>query len=327
MNPLNQSEVNAFLADLPEVKRWPELAALLRQINEAEGAPDWELPLLACEAVGGQPERLLPAASAIACTQLSIILVDDMLDQDVHGAYHKYGPAQVANMALALQSIAFRLVANVETSPDRRSAAVDCLARVGMVTALGQSWDVQNLRDEQSYWEVVTAKSAPFYGGALQLGAILGGANSELAEDFHKLGVIVGELVQIEDDLVDAFAVPANADWLQGRNNLLILYARMADHPDRSYFLEILDSVQVPHWLDEAQRILVKSGALSYAIYEMLSRVQTAKELVDAMNLLAPNRIENLFEGYAKSIRSLLDHRGVIGEGDFHRGNEIDYRL
>jgi hypothetical protein len=48
-------------------------------------AAPWLLPLQACEAVGGTPEQAVPAATAVACSQIGIILIDDMLDLDPHG--------------------------------------------------------------------------------------------------------------------------------------------------------------------------------------------------------------------------------------------------
>ena len=105
---------------------------------------------------------------------------------------------------------------------------------------------MQNLEGEENYWRVVRAKSTPFYGAALQIGALLGGASPAVATGLRDLGVLIGEIIQIHDDLLDAFQTPANPDWEQGRNNLPVLYARTADHPDRVRFVGLLPHIADP---------------------------------------------------------------------------------
>ena len=102
------------------------------------------------------------------------------------------------------------------------------LAQAALGTAFGQDLDVQNLRGEANYWRVVGAKSTPFYGAALQLGAVLGGASLDTGKALYDFGVSLGEMIQVFDDLMDAFQSPANPDWSEGRNNLAILYATTA---------------------------------------------------------------------------------------------------
>ena len=60
-------------------------------------------------------------------------------------------------------------------------AALDSLNRMMLTTAYGQELDIQNPADEASYWRVVENKSAPFYGGAIHLGALLSEAQEDLA--------------------------------------------------------------------------------------------------------------------------------------------------
>ncbi len=70
-----------YLLNLPSVGWWAEAQALLR--HAAANQPRaWRLPALACEAVGGGPKRAIPGVAAIAAAQISIILIDDMLDAD-----------------------------------------------------------------------------------------------------------------------------------------------------------------------------------------------------------------------------------------------------
>jgi len=213
-------DIKALVLGLPAVAAWLEMVTIFDGAADRP-RPDWDLPGLACRAVGGDISLVVPAAAAIACMQVSIILVDDMLDHDPRGEHLRSGTGPTANLALAYQALAFRLVERMEVREEVRTAISASLAWLALNTALGQHWDAQNLKGEENYWKVVRAKSTPFYGAALHIEALLGGASPEVADRLKDLGIIFGEIIQLHDDLLDAFQVPANPDWIQGRNNLL----------------------------------------------------------------------------------------------------------
>lgn len=302
--------IRDLVAGLPEVVDWPELAAVFDRTGESS-RPDWELPLRACEAAGGARADALPVAAAVACLQLSIIIVDDILDDDPRGAHVTYGVGPAANMALAYEALASRLIDVSPLHPDRKVTIMATLSQVGLQTAIGQNLDIQNLGGQANYWKVVTAKSTPFYGGALKTGAIAGGASSTLAAQMYDLGLQFGEIIQIEDDLSDALETPANADWKQGRNNLLILYAQTADHPQRARFSELLPRTDDPGALAEAQQILISSGAVAYSAYLLVTRYQAAHGALAAMDLVDQPIMDDLLDGYADSLLRLLRVAGA----------------
>jgi geranylgeranyl pyrophosphate synthase len=303
-------QIRDLVASLPEIVDWPELAAVFDQAGEAS-RPDWELPLIACQAAGGTRADALPVAAAIACLQLSIIIVDDILDDDSRGAHVNYGVGPASNMALAYEALASRLIDASPLDPNRKLAVMATFSQVGLQTAIGQHLDVQNLGGQSNYWRVVTAKSTPFYGGALKVGAVAGGASSTLASQMYDLGMLFGEIIQIEDDLSDALQTPANADWKQGRNNLLLLYAQTADHPLRPRFAELLPRTEDPSALAEAQQILVSSGAVAYSAYLLVTRYQAAHHALTAMDLADRPAMSDLLDSYADSLLSLLQLAGV----------------
>jgi geranylgeranyl pyrophosphate synthase len=308
--PLIHAEIIAAIERIPESADWPDLARVFDRAANAP-RPDWELPIRACLAVGGEEAAAVPAAAAVACLQISIIVADDLLDDDPRGAHHAMGPGPAANLALGFQAAAFRLIADSALQPPGRSAAYACLARMALRTAVGQQLDVQNFQDEVNYWRIVEAKSTPFYGGALQLGAIFGGSSEAQAVEIYEIGRLIGEIIQLEDDLEDALQVPANADWKQGRNNLLILFARTADHPGRGRFLELIGRIDDEVTLAEAQRILITSGAVSYCAYQLIARYREARETLGRLSLPHPQPLEEILEAYGRSLADRLRVAGI----------------
>ncbi|MGC1376265.1 MAG: polyprenyl synthetase family protein, partial [Anaerolineales bacterium] len=159
-----------YVSRLPVLQSWPELQVIFTRT--ASMRPKyWELPLQACEAVGGSVAQAVPAVAAIGCAQISIILIDDMLDEDPRGEYHRVGYAKVANYAAALQAAACEAFCSTEVQPEIQLLGLCGLNRMMLMTALGQHLDIQNPPDEIAYWRVVENKSAPFFGAALFMGA------------------------------------------------------------------------------------------------------------------------------------------------------------
>lgn len=281
------------------------------EASQKKPRPDWDLPLLACQVAGGLPAQAMPAAAAIACMQISIILVDDMLDHDPRGQHNQIGAGAAANLAVAYQAAAFRILLQAEVDDQTRVALAQELGRLGHATALGQHWDTQNLVDEAHYWQVVQAKSTPFYGAAFYLGALCGQVTTTVAHALRQFGVVLGEMIQIQDDLLDAFQVPANPDWLQGRNNLLLLYAQTVNHAEQARFRQLLTKVEDAECLQEAQNILVRCGAVSYAAYQLLARFETGQQLVTELNLTATDKLMDLLSTQIRPMKELLRDFGI----------------
>jgi len=86
------------------VQDWPALQDVLNKAS-SKRPRDWQLPVLACRTAGGSSEQAIPASAAIACLQISIILIDDMLDADPRGEHHYIGAPAAANLAVVFYAI------------------------------------------------------------------------------------------------------------------------------------------------------------------------------------------------------------------------------
>jgi len=303
-----------LLLNFPLVKSWPEMCHLL-QCSSGRKPRNWQLPVTACKAVGGNVEQALPVAAAIACLQISIILIDDMLDDDPRGEYHCLGEAATANMAAAFQAIGLQVIMAADSlKPSTKQAITQSLNQMVLTIASGQYLDAQNPVDEAGYWHLVKTKSAPFFGTALQVGALSGlttSADSPAALQLRRLGELYGEMIQIHDDLSDAMAQPANSDWLLGRSPLPILFAKSVNHPHQAQFRDLCNTITEPPSLAEAQSILIHCGAVSYCIDQLICRYQQAKELLIQMSLSYKTELTELLTGVIEPVRQMFH---VLGE-------------
>ena len=290
---------------IPCAGEWDEMKSLFRGVASKKPR-HWLLPVRACEAVGGTPEQALPAATAIACSHIGIILIDDMLDADPRGEYHRIGMPAAVNMASALQAASLEVIAAFEGKSHVKLTALQNFNRMFLTTALGQLWDVNILKDESDYWRITQTKSSPFFGSALQLGALMGGAPIRIAGKLRELGCLYGEMIQIHDDLNDVMEVPANPDWTEGRSPLPILFARLVGHPDRLRFVELCGNISGAGALEEAQEILIRSGAISYCVDQLIYRYKMAKRILHTTPLIHKRAIDELIEEVIAPVQRLF---------------------
>ncbi|MBP7962858.1 MAG: polyprenyl synthetase family protein [Caldilineaceae bacterium] len=307
---MQTKDILTLLENLPGLLVWPEVQRLLPD-PDAPLRADWVLPLYSIRALGGDESNMLPLAAALACVQMSIILVDDILDDDPRGHHLSMGSGRAANLALALQSAAHLVIKHGNLVPARIPAIGDCLQAMAFATAVGQEMDVGIIADEEDYWQLVRAKSTPFYASAFELGAVAAGATGQQRTAINEVGMLFGEIIQLLDDLDDAFGVPAKPDWTRQNNNLVILFAKTANHPEHEEFVELLKEIHEFGKLDRAQEICIQAGSVSYCIYQIVSRIGQVKESLKQSGVLTSDPILDVFRQQLLPLKYLLHRIGV----------------
>jgi len=299
-----------YLLEIPTVSTWEDIPHLLQKMA-VQRPYDWRLPLLAAEAVGAPAEQALPAAAAVACLQISIILVDDLLDEEPQGEHRRRGAPAVANLALAFQAAGLEAIARGDAPLPVQWAVLRRINQMAFVTAWGQHLDVETPQDEDAYWHLVRTKSTPFFEAALYAGAMLGGATLQTASQIARFGHLYGELIQIQDDMHDTMATPADPDWVLGRAPLPILYAEVVAHPQRARFKQLRQALPDPDALAEAQTILLRSGAISYCVDQFLQRYRRAQTLLAGLSVPAPEPLAQMLSPLLAPIQDLFAQVGV----------------
>jgi geranylgeranyl diphosphate synthase type I len=306
-------EIKERVRSVSGVAVWPQMLQLTERVVHRETISVWDYPAAACQAVGGDPEAAVAGAAAVFCSLISIHLVDDMLDDDPKGDYHRLGAGRAANLALAFQAAGHLLLDAPEVAPAVRASLHASFASMSLGTAFGQDMDSRELRSEEEYWRTVEAKTPPLFGAAFRLGALLGGAPPSMADGLETFGGVLGRFVQVSDDLSDALETPARADWGRRPNNLPILYAMTADHPLRERFVDLSARSEDPEALAEAQKILIRSGAVSYCTFKMIELSQEARETLARVPLRDSGPVERILAAHLRPLQKLLESVGVEG--------------
>ena len=271
---------------------WPELEELVTCIiNEKPRHID--IPGLIADCYNASTKNRMAASASLALAFSGIIILDDILDGD-----RRFGEAitSLANMGAVLFSQAYRPLKDISSDPQSVQKANSTLNDLLYAVSMGQALDIQNPDTEEGYWQVARMKSGAFFTGTFILGGIAGQAPEADLETLGKLGLEYGLLLQIHDDLKDALEVPANSDWLNGRFSLPILFAHVVEHPWKERFDTIRKDVDDPELLTEAQKILVRCGALSYGLFQIQKHAESVNALFAELGLQDQSKIRKLFD-------------------------------
>ncbi len=175
------------------------------------------LVLASAEAVGGDPEHVMPTACALECIHVFSLIHDDLpcMDDDDYRrgrlTNHKvYGEAMAMLSGDALLTLAFELMAQnrATVSPDRLLQAIELVSNAsgtrGMVG--GQVVDIES-EDQDVSEETLDYIHAHKTGALLRVsslvGALLCGADEGQIESLKRYGKSIGLAFQIADDILD----------------------------------------------------------------------------------------------------------------------------
>ncbi len=313
-------EVVEMIRSIPEVASWSDFDRLLGRPLLSGIKPSWEYVCHAGSAFGSPWQTGFPGAAAVLCLHYSIHLVDDVLDEDPKGLHHGLGLGATFNLATAFQAAAGVCLSRSNASAAALSMMHSQLHEAVIGTGFGQYLDALDPSGEDEYWRIVGLKTPPLFRCALFLGTMLAGAGEAIARRVSELGVFLGEIAQINDDLGDALARPATADWQRRHGCLPILYARISEHPERDRFHELADRVgadrQDIQALEEAQDILVRSGAVSYCAFRLAKSYRAGVEELDRLELPHGESLLELFDYQARPLRRLFERLHL---GDFEQ--------
>ena len=135
---------------------------------------------------------------------------DDDLRRGLPTVHKKFDEGTAILVGDALQTLAFEVLADVEThpSPNVRCELISSLARSSGANGMagGQMLDLDatnNQLDESAIYQLQLMKTAALFSFSCESGAILGQATREQRQSLKEFGTNLGIAFQITDDLLD----------------------------------------------------------------------------------------------------------------------------
>jgi geranylgeranyl diphosphate synthase type II len=233
------------------------------------------LTLLAYGLYSKNPEEILNQACAVEVFHNFTLMHDDIMDQ----APLRRGKATVhekwnANSAILSGDVmlirAYDLL--LDTTPALLPEVMRLFNKTAAEVCEGQQFDMNfetyQTVHEDEYIEMIRLKTAVLLGMALQLGAVLAGAEKGDAQKLYDFGVNIGVGFQLKDDLLDVFADQAKfgkqvgGDIISNKKTFLLIKALE--------LAEGADAEELNFWLTQQQFDKVEKVSAVRNLYEKL---------------------------------------------------------
>jgi octaprenyl-diphosphate synthase len=245
--------------------------------------------LLAGECFGTLTDAHIQVAAMVEMIHHATLLHDDVLDEGcqrrgVPTANCLWGNESAVLLGDFLLSQVFRMAAELESPVAKilaQTAARVCEGELRQ-TVHRKDWQLS----EAQYLEIITQKSASFFGGCCRLGAMLSRADDGQIEAVAQFGLLAGIAFQITDDLLDIAGEESHAgktlqsDFAKDKPTLAVIHVlRTLDEARRGEVRALLESPDGTG--GELAVRLERAGSLRYA------REQAAEYVARALQALA----------------------------------------
>lgn len=250
--------------------------------------------ILAAESLGSDLESVLPAAVAVELVHNFTLVHDDIMDRDdvrrgMPAVHVKWGEAGAILAGDTLYSKAFEILSKIDSEPDKILKCMEVLSKTCTEICEGQwldmNFETRDRVEEAEYLEMVEKKTSVLYAAVAKIGAILGGASEELAEDFYEFGRLIGVGFQMYDDFLDMTAPEEvlgkvhGSDLMEGKHTLIVI-----DAFRKGVKLDIFGKGEATSAeLNEAVKLLSDAGSIDYVKDLAVSYVEEGKAKLKAL--------------------------------------------
>ena len=263
------------------------------------------LAMLACEAVGGVPEKTIPFGVALEYLHNSTLIHDDIIDKDKWRrgfltTHEKYGLPMAIISGDALIGETYRMLSFM--SPPEMNAVtfkeiVRSIADAAKNFYEGEAMDIEfaNRFDVTipEYMIMIEKKTGQLYWLAGKCGALIGKGTKQQVENLASYGISFGIMFQIKDDLLNISTNQANlgkqqlgSDILNGKRTLMLVHALSQATPAMK---QRLTNIVGDETASEAEvrtviEIFKDCGSLSFAektLQEYKEKAKASLEIVE----------------------------------------------
>ncbi|MEA1910017.1 MAG: polyprenyl synthetase family protein [Patescibacteria group bacterium] len=302
------------------------------------------LVLWACELVGGDIQKALPAAAAIELSHTWTLVHDDIIDKDdlrrgapsMHAYYKeyfegKYPGQDVDHLAKSFamlvgdtqQSLATSMLNQVGVAPDIKKWLIDDLTTSWLPEVLqGEVLDVEfawrNLSElsEEEIIEMLSLKTASTFVWSVRAGGVVGlnkiDLDNSVIKALETIALQAGLAFQLHDDVLGILGSekdlgkPIGSDIREGKRTIISVHAyKNANLEDCKVLDEVLGNENASEGeVGKVKEIFIKLGSIEYV-----------KKLIKEASKKALSEFDNLPEHKTKGY--FKDWVDFIGNRDF----------
>jgi len=269
------------------------------------------LCLLCSDMYGGDISKSIPAAVAIEIFHNFTLVHDDIMDNSplrrgMPTVYKKWDTNIAILSGDVMFAKAYEYVAKIDV-PNLKPI-LDIFTQTAIKVCEGQQYDVDyekmNNITIKDYFKMIELKTAVLIGAAMQIGSIIASVSEAQAKLMYDIGVKMGLVFQLQDDLLDMFSDESvfgkkiGTDIIAGKKTILFLKTlELLSHGEREEFYVYYTGQH--HNADEKIEYVKK-------VYEKLD---IKKHVVSLMNELHQEFLHllNQSEGSKEQLNVLTD--------------------
>lgn len=254
--------------------------------------------LLVAQAYGRSVEEALPAALAVEVFHNFTLVHDDIMDEaeERRGRPTVHEKWDVGTAILAgdlMMGLSYELLGRVDGTD--QEALYDIYHPLVHQLCAGQALDASYEEDlgvsVEAYLEMIDGKTAALLSASFELGAVLGGASTEVQDRLRRAGRMVGRGFQIQDDLLDLTAdsddwgKAIGGDLVTGKKTYLTLRAlERAEGEAYEWFARLeTDGGLPPTDVEEARERMRDLGVLEDARNEVQRYHDSARDHLEVL--------------------------------------------
>jgi len=272
------------------------------------------LLLMACDLFGGDVDAAIPPALAIEVVHNFTLMHDDIMDNAPmrrgHATVHKKWNQNVGILSGDVMLVqGYKLMMQVPDHLLRPILDIFNVTAIGVCEGQQLDMEFEELTNVSidEYLEMIRLKTAVVLGGALKIGALIGGADTKDADLLSDFGVNLGIAFQLQDDILDVYGDPekfgkqVGGDIISNKKTYLLLKS-----------LELANSLQsneLQNWLGAKQFNAIEKVQAVTALYNNLDVRQLAEQAMEsyADKAFAALDAINLPEGHKQYLRDFAD--------------------
>lgn len=270
-----------------------EVESLTKAISEPfwdlmdRGGKRWRpaLLMMTYEALGGRAEDIVDIAIIPEVVHNGTLVVDDVEDsgdfrRGKECIHRIYGVDVAVNMGNTMYYLPMLPLFERRDIPSEKMVEiVKCYVEEMLRLSLGQAMDIAWHKglvegvDEDQYMQMCSFKTGSLTRLSVEIAGILAGARPEVMEALKDFADALSIAFQIQDDIlnlvgdVSKYGKEIGGDIKEGKRTLMVIYAlRHLPKEEAMRLKEILSMHTSDQGLmDEAIRLIKKSGAIEYA--------------------------------------------------------------
>src|SRR6201986_1517003 len=173
------------------------------------------LLLMACDLFGGDINKAIPPALAIEVFHNFTLMHDDIMDnaplrRGKTTVHERWNPNVGILSGDVMLIEGYKLMMQVDNSILRRILDIFNTTAVGVCEGqqIDMEFETRDVVDINEYINMIRLKTAVVLGGALKIGALIGGAPEKDATLLSDFGVQLGVAFQLQDDILDVYGDP-----------------------------------------------------------------------------------------------------------------------